>query len=503
MPKAPQARELISGIDTSGAYPVEYRFTHAKGGNRHLVVVFSNFGVTDDYGWSNGVLNPVRANILWIRDRFRGMRSYYLCEGMDFSLEQSVIAVISKVMNALDLTPDRVTMWGGSKGGSAALYFGMRYGFGNIVSIVPQFLIGTYVQTTHPKTARFMLGEGVPQENVRMVDALIPDLVRSGAGRHANIYLLSSPQDEQYKEQVEPFLGLFQGYDNFNFIYSESPYITRHSEVTRRNVPFLMGLINMLADGLPPRLGMVRNGYEEPDRDKSAIDAYLSDTSRDKHSDLALPVVTHPAPDSELPTDGVYFTGVAMGAVRVSLWEHGKFLGSPSVAADGTWSWKLSKPWSKGKHVVKAVAWDANGGHTKGVVVPFTTVDGAAAGVMTGIPAQPGTPAGAPPMDGQGLPQAPTVQSPEAYQQIAGTAVRFTGLARGAAQVGFRAGGTLLGASPVAVDGRWTWDSGWPWQEGRHTVEVFAVDAAGTESPATLVPFAVANATAGASHFGY
>ncbi|MEJ1197448.1 MULTISPECIES: hypothetical protein [unclassified Streptomyces] len=502
MPKAPsQARELIDGIDTSGAYPVEYRFTHAKGGNRHLVVVFANFGVTDDYGWSNGVLNPVRANILWIRDRFNGMRSYYLCEGMDFSLEQSVIGVISRVMNALDLTPDRVTLWGGSKGGSAALYFGMRYGFGNIVSIVPQFLIGTYISTVHPKTARFMLGEGAPEQNVRALDAIIPDLARSGVARQANIYLLSSPQDEQYTQQVEPFIGLFQGYDNFNFVYSESPYITKHSEVTRRNVPFLMGLINMLADGLPPRLGMVRNGYEEPDRDTSAITAYLSDTSRDKPSALALPVVTHPVPNSELPADGVYFTGIAHGAVRVSLWEHGKFLGSPSVAADGTWSWKLSKPWSKGKHQVKAVAWDAAGGHTKGVLVPFTTVAGATAAAGTAIPAQPTARFDAAPMGGQ-LP-APTVQSPVAYEQVATPAVRFSGLAQGATQVGFRAGGTLLGGSAVAVDGRWAWDSGWPWQEGRHSVEVFAVDAVGNESPATLVPFAVAHATAGATPYGY
>ncbi|MFK4152415.1 hypothetical protein ACI2LV_10555 [Streptomyces fungicidicus] len=502
MPKeAPTTRELITGIDTSGAYPVEYRFTHAKGGNRHLVVVFANFAVKDDYGWSNGVLNPVRANILWIRDRFRDMNSYYLCEGMDFSLEQSVIGLISKVMNALELTPEQVTMWGGSKGGSAALYFGMRYGFGNIVSIVPQFLVGTYVKRVHPKVARFMLGEAVPEENVRAVDALIPDLARSGVARHSNIYLLSSPQDEQYQEQVEPFLGLFQGYDNFNFVFSESPHITRHSDVTRRNVPFLMGLVNMLADGMSPRLGLVRNGYEEPDRDRSAIEGFLAATSAERPSAIPMPVVTHPLPHMELPTDGVYFTGTAPGAVRVSLWEHGKFLGSPSVAPDGTWSWKRDKPWSKGDHLVKAVGWDAEKRRTKGTVVPFTTVAGANA-AAPGAPGRPGAPAAAPLAPGQPLP-APTVHTPGAYEQITGTAVRFSGFAPGAAQVGFRAGGTLLGTSRVAADGTWAWDSGWPWQAGMHTVEVFAVDAAGSESPVAPVPFDVMHAAAGASPFAY
>jgi len=69
--------------------------------------------------------------------------------------------------------------------------------------------------------------------------------------------------------------------------------------------------------------------------------------------------------------------------------------------------------------------------------------------------------------------------------------------------VGFRAGGTLLGTSRVAADGTWAWDSGWPWQAGMHTVEVFAVDAAGSESPVAPVPFDVMHAAAGASPFAY
>ncbi|MFV0133068.1 hypothetical protein ACLGIH_07485 [Streptomyces sp. HMX87] len=504
MPTAPsKGRRLIHGIDTSGAHPVEYRFAHAKGGNRHLVVVFANFGVTDDYGWSNGVFDPVRANVLWIRDRFHGMNSYYLCRDMDFSLEQSVAGVIGNVMRALDLTPDDVTVWGGSKGGSAALYFGLRYGFRNIVSLVPQFLIGTYVRNKHPKVARFMLGEGVPEQNVRAVDAVLPDLVRSGVHRGANIYLLSSPQDEQYPEQIEPFLGLFQGYDNFNFVFSESPYITDHTQVTRRNVPMLMGILNCLADGLAPRLGFVRNGFEQPDRDTAAIDAYLSANSRRPSGQVASPVVTVPAADARLPRDGVRFEGTARGAVRVSLWEHGKFLGSPSVAPDGTWSWRLSKPWSKGRHTVKAVAWNEAGEHSRGTEVRFVTEDGAPAGTASAAPVHPGLRADPVQHVPGGPPQAPQVRTPESYEQVVGSVVRFTGLAGGAAQVGFRAGGTLLGSCSVAADGRWSWDSGWPWQEGMHTVEVFAVDTTGAESPAALVPFAVLNAPAGAQPFGY
>ncbi|WP_202462375.1 hypothetical protein [Streptomyces sp. SID8374] len=350
---------LHTGIDTSDAYPVQYRFSHAKKGNQHLLVVFANIAAPDDYGWSNGVFDKLRCNVLWIRDRFDGQNSYYLCKGMDFSLERSVVTLIANVMNSLGLTPEQCTLWGGSKGGSAALYFGLRYGFRNIVSLVPQFLIGTYLHK-HPAIGEFMMGQ-VTEANIRVLDRAIPDLVMSGANRGANIYLLSSAQDEQYPVQVEPFLHLFHGYENFNFIFSDSPFITSHTDVTRRNVPMLMGLVNFLIDGMAPRLGQVVNGRERPDTDRSAIDGYLKATSQVRVS-FPAPVIHGPVPGERVQGPAVRFTGFAPGAVRVSIWEHGKFLASPDVAPDGSWSWEAAgRSWSPGEHLVRVFAVDASG----------------------------------------------------------------------------------------------------------------------------------------------
>jgi hypothetical protein len=498
MSKPTSKRQLLNGIEASGSFPVEYRFAHAKNGNRHLVVVFANFSAPDEYGWSNGVFDNLRANILWIRDKFQDKNTYYWCKEMDFSLERSVITLIFNVMKSLDLTPDNVTMWGGSKGGSAALYFGLRYGFRNIVSIVPQFLVGTYVQQKVPTVAQFMMGDEPRDENVRILDSIIPDLVRSEANRSANIYLLSSPQDEQYAQQVEPFLGLFQRYENFNFIFSESPFITDHTDVTRRNVPVLMGIINFLIDGIVPRIGFVRNGYEEPDRDRSAIDGYLAATSMVK-TEFLPPVVASPAYQEEVHGTTVRFSGSAPGAVRVSLWEHGKFLGSPPVAADGSWSWELGRPWTKGEHLVRLFGVDPAGFHSERTEVPFTVSDKPSAQGMAALTPLPGA---AVPTAGQGL-QTPVVSMPAAHEQVMGATVAFMGLARGAARVGFRENGVFLGATAVSSDGRWSWDPGWSWSEGMHLVEVFSVDAAGAESPAAQAPFTVMGASAGAASGAY
>ncbi|OAH12871.1 hypothetical protein [Streptomyces jeddahensis] len=497
-----KGRHVVQGIDASGGYPVEYRFAHARSGNRHLTVVFANIYAPDDYGWATGVFDGLRSNILWIRDRFDGGNTYYLCREMNFTVERSVIGLISKVMKSLGLTPGDVTLWGSSKGGSAALYFGLRYGFRNIVASVPQLRIGTFVREVYPDTGRHMLGEAMPDDNVRVLDAILPDLLMSGANPDAHIYVVSSPQDEQYKDQVEPFLGLLQRYKNFNFIFSESPFITGHGKVTQRNTPPLLGIAYLLVEGIAPRLGLARHGYEEPDADKSGIEAYLRSTSVVQDS-LAAPVVTMPTTQSLLPAAGVRLAGWAPGAVRVSFWETGTYLASAPVGADGGWTWEQEKPWSTGEHVVRLFAVDANGYQSQRTDVQFTVSEHAAV--------QPGPGAHALHADGpgyaaQGMPsglQAPAVQMPKAYQQVLGTKVGFTGAARGAAQVGFRENGVFLGACAVAPEGRWSWDPGWLWAEGMHTVEVFAVDAAGRESPAAAVPFTVMNAPAGAAPAGY
>ncbi|MEU6891045.1 hypothetical protein ABZ934_04475 [Streptomyces sp. NPDC046557] len=473
MSQAANSRQIVTGVDDSGEVPVEYRFSHAKNGNRHLLVVFANFAATDDYGWCNGILDKTQSNILWIRDVLDGRNTYYLCRALDFAVERSVAAVITRVMNALGLSPDACTMFGGSKGGSAALYFGLKYGFGNIVSVIPQFLVGSYVGAELPAVAQHMMG-AVTDENVRYLDAVLPDLVQRSPNRRANIYVLSSPQDEQFPVQVEPFLALFQGYENFNLIFNDSVLIENHAKVTYWSIPTIMGLIGMLVSGIAPRIGMVKIGGEQPGRDTSAIDSYLSATSQIRDDSVfPRPAVLAPAHEGLLPENQVLLAGTAVGAVRVSLWENGKYLDSAPVAADGSWSWEPTTPMRKGRHAVRLFGVDPSNLHSDRVEVAFTVVDRTMA--PAALPSQPNP---------------PVVVSPEFHGQQ-GPAVQFTGFAPGAVQVGFRERGAVLGVCPVAQDGAWFWDAGWAWPEGPHAVELVALDVNGVESAPAVASFTV------------
>ncbi|MGW7453142.1 hypothetical protein [Streptomyces sp. NPDC054787] len=474
--------------------PIEYRFAHAKNGNRHLVVVFANFTAPGEYGMSNGVLDKVRSNILWIRDFFDGANSYYLCKGMDFSIERSVAGLIARVLSALSLTPDDCTMIGSSKGGSAALFFGLKYGCRNIVTSVPQFLIGSYVTDGIPGAAHLMMGE-VTEQKVRILDAVLPDLVRSGANRSANIYLISSPQDDQYATQVEPFLGLFQGYENFNFLFNDSSLVTTHSNVVPRNLPTIMGLLNILVEGVVPRIGAVRFGYEQPSRDTSGIDGYLQETSQVRGDSFPRPTVLTPASGDRILGTAVRFTGTApVNAVRVSFWKDGKYQGAAPVAPDGSWVWDRERPWGKGRHVIRLFAADAHNYQSERTEVVFTAVDEESVAGPAAQPVQPVQPLIPAPVPAPAPRIVLSVTAPAAHQQVPGPGVGFTGYAPGAARVDFQEGGVSLGTCEVRADGAWVWEPGWAWNEGDHFVEAVAVDAVGNASPWVAVPFTLVNA---------
>ncbi|MFB7946689.1 hypothetical protein ACFC6L_17455 [Kitasatospora phosalacinea] len=482
--QAKHTRRIFTGVDTTGAVPIEYRFSHARNGNRHLVVVFANFTAPDEYGWGNGVLDKVRGNILWIRDFFEGANTYYLCKRMDFSLERSVAALIDRVMHSLHLTPQDVTVFGSSKGGSAALFYGLKYGFRNIIASVPQFNIGSYVLDGIPSAARLMMGE-VTEQNVAVLDAVLPDLVRTSPHRNANIYLITSPQDEQYPRQVQPFVQLFQGYSNFNFIYNDSVLITGHGKVTLRNLPTIMGILNLLVDGVVPQIGLITNGGEVAEPELAAIEQFLKDTSQVKGDSFPRPVITSPPTEAVLPPDGVVVTGFAPGGVRVSIWENGKYVASAPVAADGSWSWQANRTFTAGRHLLRLFAADASNVQSERSDVVFTIDEQAPRTQHTTATAT---------TTATALP-APVVTEPVDNSYVPGPAVRLTGRAAGAGRVELAIGEHVLGTAPVE-DGRWSWQPAWDWRGGGHTVEVRAADADGRVSPPGQVTFVVAGALA-------
>lgn len=241
----------VNGID------IIFKFKQKKYDTKHLIVVFSGFGGSGEFTYDmERALQEVQANILWIKDDFFGHCSYYICHEMDFKIREAVHSFILKYLNELSLDKENCTLAGFSKGGSAALYFGLNFNFPNIVATVPQFHIGSYVAKNWKVPAKHMLMD-INEKNIRILDSLLPSVLKKDKFWDKNIYLLSSPADIQYETEIAPYLVDFMKYKNFNFFFSKSQLVRAHNQVTAHHVPLLLSIFYSLSSGAVPRYGYV------------------------------------------------------------------------------------------------------------------------------------------------------------------------------------------------------------------------------------------------------
>jgi len=143
------------------------------------------------------------------------------------------------MLDRYGLDKTQCTLAGFSKGGSAALWYGLKYGFKNIVSTVPQFHIGSYARRNWPEVFTHMTGEG-SEASARQLDTLLPRQLSRDTALDKNIYLLTSEADVQYESEVKPYISDFRKYHNFNLFMAQSLLIREHNQVTSYHVPLLL-----------------------------------------------------------------------------------------------------------------------------------------------------------------------------------------------------------------------------------------------------------------------
>lgn len=235
---------------------IKYKFKPKKYDNNHLIVVLSGFGVSNEFTYDfESSLQVSQSNILWIKDDFGGHCSYYLCNEMNFSIEKAIIYFIDDMLSHLGLDKTQCSIIGFSKGGSAALYYGLKYNFQNILMTVPQLLIGSYVKKNWSPIANHMMGSQYTQAQVSLLDELLPNLLQSDVKLDRNIYVITSKADEQYQKELHPYLEEFSKYSNSNFILSKSIFVRQHNQVTSHHASFILGLCALFSNNVSPRLG--------------------------------------------------------------------------------------------------------------------------------------------------------------------------------------------------------------------------------------------------------
>lgn len=253
-------------IYTGVSHDVIYKFRAAKSDRRKLLVIFSGgFGTRKHYDFDGPSSSAVKCNVLWIRDNFEENFSYYIRNSEGYGISEDIQRLISDYLIQLNISKDDVILTGFSKGGTAALYHGIKFGYQNIISTVPRIRIGTANIKRRPEVYRYLIGEE-KHENTAILDSMLPQLLGSDNQLYRNIYLFSSESDRQYKREIIPVLPLLRKYENFNFILTSSRLVRRHHEVTRYNLPLVTSIINSLVENIVPKFGEISNGCAAIDK---------------------------------------------------------------------------------------------------------------------------------------------------------------------------------------------------------------------------------------------
>ena len=249
---------------TSSERPVNFKFRPARKEAKHLIVIFTSIRADKmwlDFDHDGPLLAHNRANILWIYDDFGAEYSYYLTEGRNFEIERSVSQLILEVLDQLGLSNGDCTMVGMSKGGSAALRLGIECNAKNILALTPQLAIGSYLRNRkRTGIIEYMSGDAT-DDDIAWLNSLVPEVVRSDINRDRNIYLVTSPYDPHCIDYLDDILNYFRRYSNFNLISTASDLTRNHLQTLHYNVPFVVSLLTILAEGLAPRFGEDSNGF--------------------------------------------------------------------------------------------------------------------------------------------------------------------------------------------------------------------------------------------------
>lgn len=217
----------------SSGHRVKYMLE--KNNSDKLIIVFSGFtriGLKARYNYGR-TLKDIKVNKLFILDDFgydqRG--AYYLGHNMDFGIQECVSNLINTIQEKLEIKKSFYV--GSSKGGYAALYFGLDEVDSTIVSGAPQYLLGDYLNRTdynRKNCLKYIVGEEITVEKIDLLNNLLKNKIEQSTNQQNKIYLHYSVRDGMYMKHIQFMIDDFKKH-GYSMELDEEKY-TDHADVS-------------------------------------------------------------------------------------------------------------------------------------------------------------------------------------------------------------------------------------------------------------------------------
>lgn len=228
----------------SHGYPLHYLYQPGKSDT--LIIVFSAFApnLYPTYNYVRTLWGKTGCHLLFIKDDFIHLRSggsYYLGKNGDLQGISAVCELIQTIRKRTGAA--RVIGVGSSKGGTAALLFGVKLHFDILILGACQYFIGSYMQEHKPECLALLTGNQTPSaQEIADLDCIVRHAVTDRRNdKKPLIHLHYSDKEHTYSEHIEPMLQDLEAC-GYTVVEDVGDY-TRHTDVSIHFVPYLQRIL--------------------------------------------------------------------------------------------------------------------------------------------------------------------------------------------------------------------------------------------------------------------
>ena len=207
-----------------------------------LIIIFSGFsqmGKKPRYNYVNHIGKNIKAKKLFILDNhgYNKAGSYYLGENGNWYLPNDICELIDNIKNKYKIRT-RITA-GTSKGGTAALVYGIKCQATAIISGAPQYYIGKYLNTEKHLPILSALVDNINTASVANLDEYVRNVIISASKSvKPAIYLHYSPKEIMYEEHIVDMICDLKN-NGYCLIEDNMYQYTEHSDVGKYFIPYV------------------------------------------------------------------------------------------------------------------------------------------------------------------------------------------------------------------------------------------------------------------------
>lgn len=239
-----------------GTTKVNYFYMPPVTQSEKLVIIFSGFNGKEGQGKSPTynyvkVFNQIDAHRLFILDSYEGHPCYYLGKNQQIDYELATMSLVYDQMKKLNIRRSNVVTTGSSKGGTAALYFALKYNLGTTVVGGFQSYVGSYLREVNfyarERVLKLITG-GVNDSHEKYLNDYFHYFFENVKYNNTNIYVHGGSGDPHYLNHVVPVLNIF---NRRNIPYSlDVKEYNSHAEIGEHFSQFLFETIPVVTNTL-------------------------------------------------------------------------------------------------------------------------------------------------------------------------------------------------------------------------------------------------------------